>query len=141
FLADLARRGRAITAGFPSTTAASVASLGTGRPPGEHGMIGYTLLLPGHSRALNVLRWSPYGQTHGGGSLINKIDPEELQPHPTSLEIAARHGVSVRLVGPATHDNSGLSRAVLRGGRFQAMVSAGDVVHEALACLVDAPER
>ncbi|MDP9403282.1 MAG: alkaline phosphatase family protein, partial [Actinomycetota bacterium] len=40
FLASLA--GRLLTAGFPSTTATSLASLGTGLPPGEHGLSGYT---------------------------------------------------------------------------------------------------
>src|SRR2546426_1744141 len=39
FLADAAQEGRAITAGFPATTSASLASLGTGLPPGQHGLV------------------------------------------------------------------------------------------------------
>jgi len=31
---------RTLTAGFPATTVASLGSLGTGRPPGEHGLVG-----------------------------------------------------------------------------------------------------
>src|SRR5579883_2327947 len=30
-----------LTAGFPSTTPVSLSSIGTGLPPGEHGVIGY----------------------------------------------------------------------------------------------------
>ena len=34
--------GRPITAGYPATTATSLASVGTGLPPGAHGLPGYT---------------------------------------------------------------------------------------------------
>src|SRR5882757_8482516 len=33
--------GRILTAGFPSTTSTSLSSIGTGLPPGAHGMLGY----------------------------------------------------------------------------------------------------
>ena len=36
-----------LTAGFPATTATSLGSLGTGRPPGQHGMLGYQVAIPG----------------------------------------------------------------------------------------------
>src|SRR5436309_1968360 len=50
-----------LTAGFPATTAASLSSLATGLPPGEHGLVGYTMALPGYDRAFNTLTWSLYG--------------------------------------------------------------------------------
>jgi predicted AlkP superfamily pyrophosphatase or phosphodiesterase len=134
YLASLLPDSRPITAGFPATTAASVASIGTGLPPGEHGLVGFTMALPGHSRAMNVLRWSVYGATHPT-DLTGKIEPERLQPRATAFEIAAAAGVDVVLAGPAAHDKSGLSRATLRGGRFQAAVSAGDLVAGVLAAL------
>ncbi|MGX1567635.1 alkaline phosphatase family protein, partial [Streptomyces sp. NPDC055509] len=34
--------GRPLTAGYPATTATSLASVGTGLPPGAHGLPGYT---------------------------------------------------------------------------------------------------
>src|ERR1700745_1922319 len=40
FLSELAFNSRPMTCGFPSTTVTSLASLGTGLPPGEHGMLG-----------------------------------------------------------------------------------------------------
>ena len=51
FLAKLAERnGRPVTAGFPASTAVSVATLGTGRPVGEHGIVGISFEVPGHPR-------------------------------------------------------------------------------------------
>ena len=38
FLAGLAAQAEPLVAGFPATTATSLASLGTGLPPGRHGM-------------------------------------------------------------------------------------------------------
>ncbi len=134
FLSSLMAGGRVITAGFPSTTAASVASIGSGLTPGEHGLVGFTMLLPGHARAMNVLRWVVYG-TGQGGDLSQEIDPHQLQPRQTALEAASAAGLDVLLIGPATHEKSGLSRAALRGGRFQAAVSAGDLVAAVLTGL------
>ncbi|MGI8553070.1 MAG: alkaline phosphatase family protein, partial [Dehalococcoidia bacterium] len=42
FLSSLAAGAKPLTSGFPSTTAASLASVGTGLPPGEHGFVGCT---------------------------------------------------------------------------------------------------
>lgn len=42
FLTSLAAGREPITAGFPATTAASIAALGTGLSSGEHGLVGYT---------------------------------------------------------------------------------------------------
>ncbi len=47
FLSELAVNGAPLTAGFPATTVTSLSSLGTGRPPGQHGMLGYQVAIPG----------------------------------------------------------------------------------------------
>src|ERR1700759_238606 len=57
FLSELARNSRPITAGFPATTVTSLSSLCTGQPPGQHGMLGYKVLVPGEDILLNALRW------------------------------------------------------------------------------------
>jgi len=49
--------GRDLTSGFPSTTAVSIASIGTGLPPGAHGILGYQVAIPGTARLMNSLRW------------------------------------------------------------------------------------
>src|SRR5439155_4379213 len=71
-----------LTAGFPATTAASLSSLATGLPPGEHGLVGYTMALPGYDRALNTLTWALYG-LGTRVELLGELVPESFQPIPT----------------------------------------------------------
>lgn len=127
FLAEASDRGRPLTAGFPSTTSASLASLGTGLPPGRHGLVGYTFAVPGLDRPLNSLNWVPYG-FGPTEDLRDRLVPEQIQPEPTVLERAAAAGFEVTLVGPAAHAGSGLTRAILRGGRYVAADSLDDLV-------------
>src|SRR3954468_2461541 len=49
--------GRVLTAGFPSTTVTSLASLGTGLPPGQHGLTGYTTYMADIGAVVNWLAW------------------------------------------------------------------------------------
>ncbi|WP_042906032.1 alkaline phosphatase family protein, partial [Mycobacterium avium] len=42
---------------FPSTTPTSLVSLATGAAPGQHGILGFTLRVPGTDRVLNHVRW------------------------------------------------------------------------------------
>jgi hypothetical protein len=126
--------GRALTAGFPSTTATSLTSLGTGLPPGEHGLTGYSSWLEEVGDAVNWLAWRPVGQ---GGDLRALLDPEQTQPRATAFERAADAGVAVTTATGAKFEGSGLTRAALRGGRFAGSVSWGD----SLALTADAVER
>ncbi|HEV7680096.1 MAG TPA: nucleotide pyrophosphatase/phosphodiesterase family protein [Candidatus Dormibacteraeota bacterium] len=124
--------GGPLTAGFPATTATSLASLGTGRPPGEHGLVGYTMLLPGEETALNNLSWAPYGLQpdggQGGGGFLHPQVPEEVQPEATAFERAAAQGIATTLVGPRQHAHSGMTRAVLRGGSYRTAFTLPDLV-------------
>ena len=115
FLTALRGSGRAITAGFPSTTATSLGSLGTGLPPGAHGVLGYLVAVPGTGRLMNSLRWDP------------EVDPLTWQPHPTVFERAAAAGVAVRHVGPGFHHGTGLTTAVFRGADYRPADSPGEV--------------
>jgi hypothetical protein len=101
--------GRVLTAGFPATTVTSLGSLGTGIPPGEHGMLGYELAVPGAGYLLNCLRWTTPGPP---------IDPDVWQPTPTIYERAAAAGVPISYVGPAKFETSGFNQAVYRGVSF-----------------------
>ncbi len=114
--------------GFPSTTATSLASLGTGIGPGRHGLLGYEVRLtapfevPGLP-VLNLLRWDP------------RVDPLAFQPQATVFERAAAAGVSVTCVLPGKFDGSGLTRAALRGGSFVAADSAAERLGTAVEAL------
>ena len=127
FLASGLEAGRALTAGFPSTTATSLASLGTGLPPGAHGLVGLTVRMADGARPMSLLRWEVYG---GGAAtdLRDEVPPERFQPSPTVLERAARNGLRLTLVGPPENVGSGLTRAILRGGHHAAATTLGELV-------------
>jgi hypothetical protein len=126
FLWEAAKDSTPLTAGFPATTTTSLGSLGTGLPPGEHGLVGYSFAVPGHDRAMNALRWELYG-TGPSVDLRQEFPPERFQPHPTLFERAAAEGVGVVLLGPPHLARSPLERAVLRGGRYHGVHSLGDL--------------
>lgn len=108
FLRQFLDSSRKLGSVFPSTTAAAIASLGTGLPPGEHGLVGYDVLDPDQGRIVNML-----------GGWDSAVRPEHWQPHPTVFERVTEQ-VPVTSVGLARFDGSGLTRAALRGGAYMA---------------------
>lgn len=123
-----------LTTGFPATTAASLSTLATGVPPGEHGMTGYTMPISGFDRALNALTWSLYG-LGPRTELLDALPPEEFQPLPTLAERAAATGLAIHHLGPGFHEYSGLTRAIGRGERFHAADSLEALSQSALRLL------
>ncbi|HEY0493392.1 MAG TPA: alkaline phosphatase family protein, partial [Candidatus Dormibacteraeota bacterium] len=123
-----------LTTGFPATTAASISSLATGLPPGQHGLLGYTMALPGQSRAFNTLTWSLYG-IGPRVSLLDAFVPEHVQAEKTMVERAVEQGRRVTRIGPGAHDGSGLSRAVWRAGEFRAAETLEAVLAQSLGAL------
>jgi predicted AlkP superfamily pyrophosphatase or phosphodiesterase len=121
FLSSLA--ARPLTAGFPTTTAASLTSLGTGVPPGRHGITGYTTRVDGLTEPVNWLTWRG---AYSGRDLIDEQPPERTQPEETAFERAARAGVSATVVSSPMFRGSGLTRAALRGGDYLAAFTAAD---------------
>lgn len=122
FLTELLGRpgSRPITSVFPTTTPIALTSLGTGLPPGEHGINGLFLRLV-------------------SGQLVNTLarpaetDLRALQSRPTTFERAEAGDVVVTRVGPAAFDGNGLTEAGLRGGSYAAGESIGERVAEAVA--------
>jgi len=129
-----AMAGEPLSAGFPATTAASLSSLATGLPPGEHGLVGYTMALPGYDRAFNALTWSLYG-LGPRVELLDEIEPETMQPLKTLAERAAAAGLPIHHLGPAFHAGSGLTRAIGRGERFHAADSLEAITEMAIRLL------
>jgi Type I phosphodiesterase / nucleotide pyrophosphatase len=125
---------QSLTAGFPSTTAASLASLGTGLPAGEHGLVGYLLAVPDHDRLMNPLKWRLMGEGPKV-DLLKEIVPEKFQPVQTAFERAAAAGVAVTQVAPMYQAGSGLTRAALRGGEFRPTFSSGDLADGVITAL------
>jgi hypothetical protein len=135
FLNSIAREP--LTAGFPATTAASLSSLAIGVPTGEHGLVGYTMALPGYDRAFNTLTWSLYG-VGPRVDLVGELVPESFQSIPTLAERAAAAGLRIHHLGPAFHEWSGLTRAIGRGERFHAADSL-EALSEGVLRLLQAP--
>jgi hypothetical protein len=123
FLAELARSGRPLTAGFPATTVTSLSSLGTGRPPGQHGMLGYQVAVPGTGRLLNGLRWD------------DRVDPLAWQPETTIFERAAAAGVAPFRIAQGSYRESGFSTAAMRGARYRPADTLGALASQAAAAL------
>ncbi|REE95430.1 alkaline phosphatase family protein [Thermomonospora umbrina] len=111
--------GRPLTAGFPSTTPTSLASLGTGLPPGGHGLLGIQVAVPGTGKLLNCLKWD------------DSVDPLAFQAAPTAYERAAADGVSVGYVASGLYRGSGLSVATARGAEYLPADSLGQLVARA----------
>ncbi len=91
---------------FPSTTPTSLVSLGTGAHPGEHGIVGFTVNVPGTDRVLTHITWR------------DDPPPDRWQPVPTWFERAARVGIPSRTVLPDFFGGSGLTVAAYRGAEF-----------------------
>ncbi|WP_246106383.1 alkaline phosphatase family protein [Pseudonocardia kunmingensis] len=121
FLAGLPDAGP-LTAGFPSSTSISLATLGTGVPPGAHGLLGIALRTGGE--LLDTLTWTAQGTRT---DLREQLVPEQVQPVPTALERAEADGVEVTVVSLREFAGSGLTRAALRGGRFHGTHALGDL--------------
>ena len=123
FLSELAVNGLVLAAGFPATTVTSLSSLGTGRAPGQHGMLGYQVAVPGRNMLLNGLRWD------------KSVDPLAWQPSQTVYERASAAGVATYRVAAASLQDTGLSTAVMRGTQYRPANSLGALVAQAADAL------
>jgi len=102
-----------LVSGFPTTTAAALASLTTGARPGQHGIVGYTALVPAIDTVVNQLSgWS------------EAMPPRTWQRLPTLFERLSDSGIPSNTIGPVKYADSGLTHAILRGASY---VSAGTI--------------
>lgn len=96
--------GGPITTVAPTTTATALSSITTGLPPGEHGILGYRMLVSGE--VLNTLRWCVDGHDRR-----HILPPSDIQPHPGFL------GQRIPVVGPFELQNSAFTEAHMQGCR------------------------
>ena len=99
-----AMAGGAITTVAPSTTATALSSITTGLTPGEHGLIGYRIVLGGE--VVNVLQWAAEGQ-----SRRRTQPPGDVQRYPAFL------GQPVPVVSPSELCFTAFSEGHLGGAR------------------------
>lgn len=112
---------------FPSTTPTNLASFGTGVSPGEHGVLGFTVNIPGTDSLLTHIFWH------------DDPPPTRWQPVPTWFERLGQAGVSARAVLPAPFIGSGLTEAAYRGAQFHPTVKGEHYAARVSAELAAAP--
>jgi hypothetical protein len=126
-LLDRAGPAAAATAGVPSTTSTSLASLGTALSPGTHGLVGFTSRVPGTDRLLNALFWD------------KRVDPREWQPHPTAFARLHAAGAFVTIVNKREFAQSGLTLAAHRGAAYVGADRVGERIAAVIASAADRP--
>lgn len=109
-----------LTAGYPTTTAASLSLFGTGHAAGQTGMTGYTARNELTGELANLISWE------------GAYPAEEWQPMPSLLEEADSAGFRVTTLGKRSFAGSGLTHAALRGGIFIGAESLADRIDVAL---------
>jgi hypothetical protein len=95
-----------LTCGFPSTTPTSLVSVGVGAPPGRHGVVGFTVRLPGTDRLFTHIRWDA------------EVDPRRWQPLASCFDRGRAAGVPGWVVGSPSFATSGLTDAAYRGADY-----------------------
>jgi predicted AlkP superfamily pyrophosphatase or phosphodiesterase len=98
----MAMQGQAIHTVAPTTTATALSSITTGLTPGEHGLIGYRMVLGGD--VINVLRWAV-----GDQQVRRSYPPRDVQSFEPFL------GQCVPVVAQGELESSPFSEAHLRG--------------------------
>ena len=127
-----------VMAGYPSTTAASLASFGTGLSSGTTGMLGYTVRDPRTPEAapglVNLVSWT----TQPGPVATPALpvpEPLSWQSNGTIFEALTAAGHAVTSIGPLRFAGSGLTAAGLRGSTYRAAERLDQRVDAALAAL------
>jgi hypothetical protein len=116
---------RPLRCGFPSTTPVSLVGLGTAAPPGAHGIMGFSVRVPGSGRVLNHIRWG------------DDPAPATYQPVPTVFERAAAAGVNTVVVSKPGFEGSGLTRAAYRGANFRGAADRHELISAMVGALND----
>ncbi len=112
---------------MPSTTATSLASLGTALVPGAHGLVGFTSRVPGTDQLLNALLWD------------RDVDPVQWQPHPTAFARLRARGVTVTVVNKRAFSGSGLTVAAHRGADYVGADKVGERIAAAVLSVRERP--
>ncbi len=115
---------RHIVAAYPTTTACSLTTLGTGLPPGRHGVLGYDVYDPERDKVNNMLSgWDP------------SLDIPRWQPEPTVFHRLAGTGVQPITVSMPRFADSGLTKASLHSSDYRGANSMPARVRTAIEAL------
>lgn len=123
FLAPRLSRATQARTVFPSTTAAALTSLLTGVDPGEHGIVGYRVRVPGTQTAPNQLKgWESDG-----------LDPQTWQRAEPLMTRARADGRACFVVSRPEYIGTGFTAATLRGAEVRGVADLTERVLTAAA--------
>lgn len=111
-----------IDAPFPTTTTVSLATVATGLPPSQHGLLGYQLWMPEVDHVVNTIKWT----TLWGEAL--EIDTPAVLPGPNLWERLTLLGREPITVQPGHFAGSPLSKALYRGCRYEPVFTVDEVI-------------
>lgn len=111
-----------IDAPFPTTTTVSLATVATGRPPAQHGILGYQLWIPELEVVANTIKWT----TLWGEPL--DIATDDLLPGPNLWERLRDAGKEPITIQPGHFADSPLTRMLYRGCRFEGVGTVDELV-------------
>jgi hypothetical protein len=133
--AALRRSHRAtLHAPFPSTTSVALATIATGLPASQHGLVAHLTWLEEVGRVVNTLKWVDLT-----GERVSH-DYSSFLPGPNLWERLRSGGIEPITVQPGPFEGSPLSRLAYRGARFEATWDDHDLV-EATVALASEPNR
>jgi hypothetical protein len=116
-----ANRG-VLHAPFPTTTSVSMATVATGAPPSQHGLVSHLAWLEEAGGVVNTLKWVDLA------GLPVTHDFQAVLPYPNLWERLRASGVEPITVQPGPFEGSPLSRLLYRGARFEPTWDPGDLV-------------
>jgi hypothetical protein len=118
FLASIAQRAARredaqrleVTSVFPSTTAAAITTLNTGRTPQEHGNLAYFVWLEEFGQLTQMLRWGRAAQRRGSYFDDPAVDPERYALVPSIHRRIRERGGRTFVVEPEIFRREAMTR-------------------------------
>lgn len=128
-----------LTSVFPSTTVCALTTVGSGLPPGEHGVTSQYIYDAALGTVIDVLSFSPvvagYALDRGG------VEAPAWVGLPTVYERLGPRGVSPVVVNHRQFENTALSRINHRGARYIPFLTLSDLATNLRAVLEGPAER
>ncbi len=112
-----------LDAPFSTMTTVSLATIATGRPPSQHGLVGYKMWLEEHTTIINTIHMST-----AWGEAMPNLDTDSFLPRPNLWERLVASGIEPIVVQPGNFATTGLTSALYRGARFEGYWSPEEAV-------------
>jgi hypothetical protein len=122
-----AAKAGVLDAPFPSTTTVSLATVATGLPPSQHGLIAYKLWMPDVDNVVNTIH-----MTTRWGEAVPGIDYDTFLPKPNLWERLSAAGIEPIVVQPGNFERTPLTRTLYRGARFEGYWNPDEAVKATL---------